>query len=255
MSRSKPTAKNPATRFFQWGGGEGKISYYDKEAEERIDVPFSKKKPFIFLVLDELNTITGFSKGDQSSVWSNEVRDMSKESLAVRTGKGLKLRGVYKEIKGELAGIGGKYAKSVYIAYKNDEGELVIGHIKLAGAALSAWIDFNKKWDVYKVAIKLEDIKAETNGATKYFVPVFAGLPVSESTNNEAKELDNELQTYLGTYFSYKPSEEEEVETVQDDEVEEEAVAAAPVKKQERKTPTKIDDGTEDGIELAELPF
>lgn len=252
MSRSNPTAKNPATRFFQWGGGEGKISYYDKEAEERIDVPFSKKKPFVFLVLDELNTVTGFNKADQSSVWSNEVRDMTKEQLAVRTGKGLKLRGTYNEIKGELPSVGGKYAKSVYIAYKNEEGELVIGHIKLAGAALSAWINFNKKWDVYSVAVKLEDIQAEKNGATDYFVPVFSGVPVSDTTNEEAKVLDAELQSYLKTYFSRKPADDEEIETVQDDDSVEETVAKAPAKRQERKQPDTLE---EEGIDLEELPF
>lgn len=254
MSRSQPRAVNPATRFFQWGGADGTVSYYDKEAEERIDVPFSKKKPFIFLVLDELNTVAGFSEAESSSIWANEVRDMSKEPFAVRTGKGLKMRGKYSDIKGELTSrsFGGKYAKSVYIAYRNDENELVIGHIKLSGAALMAWIDFNKKWDVYKVAIKLEDTKAAKKGKVDYFVPVFSGLPVSESTNEEAKVLDNQLQDYLKTYFSNTPDEEEIVEAVEDDEVEEEAVKTAPKKKQARK---EVDEDDNDGIDIGEVPF
>lgn len=246
MSRSKPTAKNPATRFFQWGGGDGSLSYYDKEAEERIEVPFGKKKPFVFLVLDELNTMSGFSDDDQSSFWSNEVRDVTKDVMTLRTGKGVKARGVYKDLKDT----GAKYAKSVYIAYKDEAGELVIGHIKIMGAALTAWIDFNKKWDVYKVAVKLEDIKAAKKGKVEYFLPVFSGLPVSEATNEEAKALDAELQQYLNTYLSYVPDEEE---IVQDDDEEDDAVVekAATTKKKERKEP-EIEDTD---IDLGEVPF
>ena len=41
MSRSNPTPTNPAGRFLQWSGGtddKGKLTYWDKQAEERKTV-------------------------------------------------------------------------------------------------------------------------------------------------------------------------------------------------------------------------
>lgn len=205
MSRSNPQLKNPATRFLQWRGGEeggGRITWYDKEAEEEKEI----KLPFSFLVLDELSTITGFSKKDHSGFWSNEVRDLKNEELVVRTKAGIVARGTYANISEGIKAKGAKYAKSVYIAFKNEEGELVIGNIKMAGTAMSAWIDFQKKFNVLECAVFVtDDPKLGKNGTNKFYTPVFEGQEVGEATSKVADKLDEQLQQYLGTYLSRKP--------------------------------------------------
>lgn len=233
MSRSNPTAKNPAVRFFQWSGGAelvekngdkevyagGKITWYDKEAQERKEQPM----PLTFLVLDELTTIGGFSDADKSSYWSNEVRDLKNDILVVRTSAGIKARGTYAQLE-DVKSKGAKFAQSVYIAFKDDSGELVIGNFKIMGAALTAWIEFKKKYDVYKCAVALERADGpHKKGTTRYFVPVFEGRNVTPETDAAAGELDKELQSYLKTYMTRRDDEEyatsaEDLEDGQEDE-------------------------------------
>ena len=124
MSRSNPTVKNPATRFFQWRGGAeafkakdgktthegGRVTWYDKEAQQENEMAL----PMTFIVLDELTTITGYSEKDQSGFWSNEVRNLSNEKLIVKTKSGTVARGVYGDISENIKGRGAKYAVSAY---------------------------------------------------------------------------------------------------------------------------------------------
>lgn len=216
MSLSNPQSKNPATRFMQWRGGEeggGRVTYWDKEAEQEVEVAL----PFSFIVLDELNTITGFSERDQSGFWSNEVRNLQSDQLIVRTKSGIKERGKYADIADKIKAGGAKYAKSVYVAFKDDSGELAIGNIKIAGAALTAWIEFEKKFDVSQCAVFItETPKRAKKGKNTYFVPIFEGQNMSEATKSEAVALDQELQQYLNSYFQREPdlddSEQEEVD-------------------------------------------
>lgn len=217
MSRSQPNTKNPAVRYFNWAGGEeggGRVTYWDKAAEERKEVDL----PWSFLVLDELNAVGGYSDSDKSSFWSNEVRNMKNEAFTVRTSAGVKARGLYSNISDEIKAKGAKYAKSVYIAFKDESGELVIGNIKLMGAALTAWIEFNKKFDTNKCATFLEGGKKAKKGSNIYYTPIFDGQNVSEATEKLAQNLDKELQAYFKAYFEYTPDDRESIAD-DDDEV------------------------------------
>lgn len=217
MSLSNPQVKNPATRFMQWRGGEdggGRVTWYDKEAEEEKEM----KLPFSFIVLDELTTITGFSEKDHSGFWSNEVRNTMTDELVVRTKAGIVARGLYGKISESIKAKGAKYATSVYIAFKDESGELVIGNFKVAGAALTAWIEFKKKFDVSQCAVYLNDKpKKGKKGSTTYFIPVFEGQELGDATKKAAIRLDEDLQRYLNTYLSRKPDIEETVDTDDDD--------------------------------------
>lgn len=280
MSRSQPTAKNPATRFFQWAGGSeaikgkdgktiyegGKVVYYDKDNGINVEVDL----PFSFLVLDELVTITGFSDSEQSGFWSNEVRDLKESELVVRTKRGVRVRGSYNAIKDEAKSMGAKYAKSVYIAYKNDEGELVIGNIKMAGAALNAWIEFGKKFDTEKCAVMITEAQQAKKGKNVYFTPVFEGRNVNDATDKEAKALDDQLQSYLRTYLARVPDYSNPVATDDEDEPqadeENETVDDAPQPaKAAQKAPAKAtappaddeedDEPSSNKIDLKDVPF
>lgn len=242
MSLSNPQIKNPATRFMQWRGGAdggGKITWYSKEDSQEYEVDL----PFRFTVLDELHTITGYSEKDRSGFWSNEVRDL-KDELVVRTKAGIVAKGAYSNISDGIKSKGAKYAKSVYIAFKDEEGELVIGNIKFSGASLTAWIEFQKKFDVSVAAVKIDGGKKAKKGATVYYIPVIEGMNLNEQTKKEAIKLDEELQRFLNTYMTRKPDAEDVVEDDDeidepdepttdgdDDDDEEEAPAPAPKKK------------------------
>ncbi len=205
MSFSNPQVKNPATKFLQWRGGidgGGRVTYYDKQAEETKSVEL----PFGFTVLDELNTVTGYSEKDRSGFYGNEVRNMATDELTVRTKAGIVTRGLYGNISDEIKSKGAKYAKSVYIAFKDETGELTIGNIKISGAALTAWIDFNKQYDINKCAVSITDKpKKAKKGSNEYFVPVFEAQEISEESRKQVIQLDLELQAYLGSYLSRKP--------------------------------------------------
>lgn len=201
MSRSNPqsTSSNPSQRFFEWGGETGELTYYDKEVSEKITV----KPPFVFMVLDELSTITGFDNKNKCGVYSNEIKDTKTEPLNVRSFKGGDIaKGIYLEIKDKINAAGYKYTKSIYIAFK-DKDVLKIGNIKLTGAALNSWIEFssNNKQAVAQKAISIVDKLTQTTGRIEYCTPVFEAKEITEKTNAEAIQLDIELQNYLLDYF------------------------------------------------------
>jgi hypothetical protein len=225
MSRSNPTPTNPAKRFYKWSGSKGKLVYYDKEKQEEVEV----KLPFEFLVLDQLATITGYNEQDASNYWSNEVRSVAKEEFTVRTSKGTKQVGFYKDLA-DVRAKGAKYAKSVYIAHL-DGDEFVIGNLKASGAALTAWIELTNKYVLDNGKVRLVGSEEAKKGATTYFIPKFEWAP-SETVEDEAAiRLDKELQLYLNQYLTaarvvagrgdgeedWTPSEEELNDAFKDD--------------------------------------
>lgn len=202
MSRSNPSPTSPVRRYLSWAGSKGYLIHYDKQAEEEIPV----EPPFSFLVLDELTTIGGFSKANKSRIWSNEVRSVD-DPLIIRTSAGTLLTGSYNQMKDKLKAEGGKYAKSVYIAYQEPSGEgfeWVIGNIKLVGAAMGSWFDFNKKHDVYRGGVRITGFTNEKEGTNEYMAPVFEIWQPSDADNEAAVDLDRTLQQYLDTYFKQK---------------------------------------------------
>lgn len=207
MSRSNDTQiKNPSTKFFEWNGDKGGFKYYDKDKKDepskgQIQVPF----PFRFLVLDELTTIRGFSDADQCGFYSNEIRDTRKEPLTVKNRKGFLFTGLYEQVKEKCGSKGADYAKSLYIAYYDENKKLVIGNITLKGASIGPWIEFCKENKVMEIGVQCKSMIEGKKGKTVYQMPVFEVLPVSEETNKAAIELDIELQAHLKAYFSRTP--------------------------------------------------
>lgn len=222
MSRSNPTPQSPVNRYFNWSGATGKLQYYDHEAEKRVDV----KLPFRFLVLDELSTIGGYSDSAQSGIWSNDVRS-TKDTLIVRTRMGVIANGDYASIKDYLKGAGGRYARSLFIAYQpegGEDGELAIGKMKLVGSSLGAWFDFQRKNRVYDGGIAITGSTTDTKGSNTFHVPTFETADVSSEEDVTANDLDRELQAYLNTYLSRSihrdPAEDADLGTDDDDESE-----------------------------------
>jgi hypothetical protein len=196
LSQERPT--NPAKLFIKVKNGG--LVYYDKEQGENVSVP----TPFEFIVLDQLATIKGWSDQDESGYWSNEVRSVGRDTLNVRTSKGLKESGIWRDIKGSVGIAGAKYHSSIYIAAKGKDG-LEIFNLALTGAALNSWIEFTQKNNVRTNKVTLSDWADAKKGSVKYKTPVFTATPMGDEEKAEAIELDKQLQEYLAEYFNYTP--------------------------------------------------
>jgi hypothetical protein len=255
MSRSNPTLTNPAEHFFEWSGSKGLLQWWDKENQKNVQV----KLPFEFLVLDELATITGYSKYLESGYWSNEVRNISKDELFVRTKKGPFEAGLYANLA-QTRAKGGKYAQSIYLAHKIGD-EWVIGNIKAHGSALSAWIEFSKSHATETGKITMTRGEKESAPTGEYYPPLFSWAKSSHEEDEVAKDLDRELQIYLNQYLATPKGEtdlspDDDLETIGKATPEQEADFEK--LKAEKKAPhedTVVTDIDDEPVNLDDIPF
>lgn len=227
LSQERPT--NPSKFFMKVKSGN--ISYYDKASKENITVP----TPFEFIVLDQVATIKGWSDADESGYWSNEVRSVGKDTLTVRTSKGIRESGIWRDIKGSSNIAGAKYNASIYVAHKSRDG-LEISNLALTGAALNAWIEFTQKNRVNNVKVILSSWADAKKGAVSYKVPVFEAVAMTDDEKKEAVALDKQLQVYLNEYFNYSPDDSDHSVAIDEDDID-------------------LDDIDDKPIDLSEIPF
>jgi hypothetical protein len=203
MSISNPSLKNPCQKFIDFKSDKGKFFYYDKAKEEQIEIPL----PIYFVVLDELVTISGFNKRHDCGIYSNEVRSTAHDIMRVKTFKGGEsVTGLYNDVKDTIKAMGGKFTKSVYAlkVSKKEDPELV--NFKFKGASFSAWLD--QKNFTENALVGITGLKEESNGNTKYKVPVFKFYALSDELLETAIEEDKKLQEYLKVYLSQIPEKE-----------------------------------------------
>jgi hypothetical protein len=189
---------NPATKFIEWKSNDKCFNYYDKEAQKNVEIPL----PFKFLVLDELHTIKGWNDASSSSIYSNEVKFISKEVMTVKPFKGNEIaKGYYKDIKEKVVAAGGHYTKSIYVML--EDGSLA--NISLKGSGVQKWGDFTQKTrnrlaDEWVIVAKAEDGK---KGAVKFSTPSFSfANSINDEEANMADEAFNILESYLKTYLA-----------------------------------------------------
>jgi len=213
MSLSNPHEKgqpNPSTRWLEWNGEHGTISYYDKDAKQNIPVQL----PFTFILLDELGSVRGWHDASQSGIYSNEVKDTRQDALIVKAFKGGTLaEGVYRDIKDRVNSLGGSFNTNCYIAFKNENGDLHIGAIRFKGAALAGWMEFRKQHrsDFYSKAIKIDGFLEGKKGKVVYRIPQFAMTQISPQTIEAAVGLDKTLQEFLKGYLSRNKQDQTEI--------------------------------------------
>jgi len=218
MSRSNPndTVQNPATRWINWSGSKGVLTFYNKEKKEDVEIG----DKFSFLLLDTLASIRGWHEASESGIYSNEVRDTRSERLLVKAFKGGTLaEGFYSDIKDKIVAAGGGYNSNLYIAYR-EAGEFKLGALVLKGAALSAWMEFSKanKKALNEGAIQINGSEDGKKGSVKFKTPKFFALTANEETNAAAIKLDQEiLQPYLKAYLAKKKAEQVDVEPEPED--------------------------------------
>lgn len=201
VSLSNPTANtpNPATKWFEWGGKAGELTIYDKVKKEEVIIPL----PFAFILLDSTNTIRGYNKKMKTGIYSNEIRDTRSEPFVVKFFSGGSLaNGLWADIKDTVVARSGKFAKNLYLAYK-EGNELKLGALQATGCAMSAWFDFQKNnaEALTKNAVVMRPGKRDTSGDVAFTPPEYSLKPISEEMLAEAVVLDKKLQTYLDGYF------------------------------------------------------
>lgn len=217
MSRSNPTdnSPNPCKRWFEWNGEKGNLRYYDKEAGENVEVDL----PFQFILLDRLCCITGWHNNSESGIFSNEVRDTRGESLVV---KAFKMKepiaaGFYEDVRDKVKANGGKFTINAYVAFTNEQDELALGSLRMHGAAMSAWIEFEKDKTVrphlWKKGVRIGSTVHGEKGSGKkkieWEAPVFEIVDVPDRVNASATEIDSQkLQPYLTAYFKRNRTEQ-----------------------------------------------
>jgi len=210
MSRSNQVDLiNPVVRWMEWNGEKGCIKFYDKDLEQKVEL--DGKITFIFL--DQLAAIKGWNDASDSGIYSNEIKDSTKEQFIVKCFNGGEIaRGFYKDIRDRIASNGGHFTASIYIAIKIGDA-LSIANLQLKGASLNAWIEFLKKnrKEIYKSAVAITGVVEGIKGRVKFLTPIFAIKELSEETNKQAITLDVELQEYLKGYLAKNTSEQPEV--------------------------------------------
>lgn len=199
MSRSNPTLNNnphPCGRWFEYQAQKGVIQFYNKDTKANVEVG----KVFNFILLDQLAGVRGWHNASNSGITSNEVRSSANDILIVKAFKGGEVaRGLYTDIREKVKTAGGKFSANLYLAYNGDDGKLTLGCLQLHGAALGAWMEFEKsnRKEIYKQSIQICDHLPAQKGSIKYFDPIFKLCPLSPESEAQAIELDKQLQAYL----------------------------------------------------------
>jgi hypothetical protein len=204
---------NPAVRFFEWAGAreKGYVEYYDKDA--KVSVPV--EMPFKFIILDKVSQVGGGIEGDSGKYegfWSNAVKSLKTQPFVVKARSGTKTRtvasGLYENIK---LTPGVKFITGLYIAFKDAEGVLQIGYLKLSGASLAAWFDFAKAHrNIYDGAFMISDSEEKKKGSNIYKSPIFGHTSnIPEALEKQALALSEEVGEYLDAYFNRDMSDYE----------------------------------------------
>lgn len=251
MSRVNPDEdvklQNPAVRFYDWSGAEGKFSYYDKEAKKKVIVDL----PFTFLPIERCITLKGYNDDTKTSYWSNEVKDNNKDIFilqSVTTVNGNKkittvAKGLYKDIKPTLDSLDISYVESMYIGVKGAKG-LELCNFQIKGSALGAWFEFCSKNKIWEIAVSVSSCVDKKKGAVKYKEPAYAAInKISSKMQEEAVELNKQLLVYLNEYFAKNKVSAASVES--------EAEATTTVNKSEDKKP--FDDSKHPQAQHSEL--
>lgn len=257
MSRSRPNKnrKSPVKHYFDWSGSEGKLFFYNKEEKENVYFP---KLNFVLLEGD-LHTITGFSKKHNNGIRGTEVRDLN-NPITVWIGKNKHSSGKYSDLK-SISGL--KYAKPLYIAMLKKDGSFELAKLTLKGAAFSAWINFLKGAEEYAEAGSVDPYgegvgirivgksKMKKNGATKYYEPKFELFDLTDEQDEEAIELDKELQEYFDETPSTTDDNDNDPIDESDDDGDDNSSEDADDEQEDEET----EEEHEDAEDVDDLPF
>lgn len=211
MSWGKPTTAqaNPAEITIEWSGSQNQFTYYDKDSKSKVAMGPDLK----FIVLDRLNSISGYSQSKNCGIWSNEIRSTETDLLKVNwkpNGKKETLiQGLYGEIKDTVKEKGGKYCQVVY-ALMIGENENKIVRILFKGSSLVPWIEAKVR-DVPMYVLTASNGTKQVKGTNEYYSPTIAQME-QITDDNHIKEADKAMaivETYLNNYLDGSQDDDE----------------------------------------------
>ena len=209
MSRSAPeitAAANPAKRRIEVKS-TGIQEYIPSKTDGEKGTNKTHDIPFGFIVLDEVNCITGYSESKKLGFYSNEIKELSKDVLVVRCGKDIVAKGLYEDIKEKMKAQGGKFTTCAYAVIRNGSGFDMV-RIMFAGASVGAWFEFKRKANIYgDNAVIISGWKEDKKGAVTFNVPIFSTSSIKPEVVHETGELDAELQSWLKPFMFQQQKE------------------------------------------------
>lgn len=196
MSKSNPIigSANPASKFLTWKSKSQSFTYWDNNLKEEIGLDHSN---MTFVVLDQLNTVTGVTQknGEHVTLYSNEVRSLKKNPLHVKCGKEEYCSGYWEEIR-DRKGI--KFCKSIYaMAITGGNRELVC--FKLSGAGLGNWFEVSQIKNIHNCLFAVTGVEKGKKGSVEFTSPIFEVIDneLNLEDDSASMEMDRELQAYL----------------------------------------------------------
>ncbi len=211
MSLSNPRQVNPASKFIEWSGSKGVFYYYDKTTQQ--DVIYSEV--LYIIPLDKLTTIKGYHDASKSGIYSNEIRNITKDKLTVKSFKGgLIASGLYSDIKGKLEG--GKFGNSIYCALITNKGkDLELINLQIHGSSLGSFIDAKINVDNGNVISLSPSTEELQKGTTIYFAPGIKKHEKRKDVLDKCIQMDKDLQEYLNGYLKEPVAVQEEITEAQ----------------------------------------
>lgn len=203
MSRSTVSGRkeSPVSKYVNFNGSTGEFYYYDSDNKGNVSLGTELK----FVLLDSRSCVTGWNDEENSRVYSNQVRSIKTEPLAVRTKKGVLVEGLWEDIKASVSDNGGSFTVNIYgkLAGTN---EIVCLPVKKS--ELKEWAEFvaasgRSIYDFLVVATKSDQRK---KGAVKFHVPLFSKQAADEAELENATNIDKFV---LQPYFSGEKVEQE----------------------------------------------
>lgn len=210
LDRPQQESTRIADRYYEWSSNDQCLKYYN--GEENVLVPLDNEE---FILLEHYHVVKGFHQASSSGITSNEVFQISKEPMKVRSFKGgLIAEGLYKDNKQVINNAGGKYHRSIYAV--DSRGEIV--NIAFKGSALGGaksdkaadgkehkgWSDFynDNNQSIWQGAFKLGPAIACKSGNVTYSIPNFqmGSKFTTDVYDNVVMPAAKKLQDYMDNY-------------------------------------------------------
>jgi hypothetical protein len=191
-------SQNPTEKYLKWKSNDKSFTYWDKTNEKEVTVSL----PFKFVFLQHYHTVKGWHDASGSAIYSNEVYQIGKQPMMVRSYKGGDIvSGIYKDIKPKVNQSGGVYHRSIYVML--EDGSLV--NLSIKGAVVKEWSDFydfhknivDNKW------IEVNEALDQKKGSVKYSTPKFTiGEGLDANTVKAADNAGDRLSLHMERYFA-----------------------------------------------------
>ena len=230
MGRSTKLISNPAQRTYKWKNEkfdrktktvtrEAGWYYWDKSVgEEGEEVKL--ESPIRFIWLETMQSVSGYSKKEESGIYSNEVpgtpdavKEYGKQELFVKIGTEVIASGSWKEISEEVKGNGGKYTLAVYGIMMGENEQFEIVRFLFAGSSRDPWMKVGDRQKLLTNAIiitnEYKEVEMET-GET-YQSPTLRLEKLTELEKTTADELYPMVREFFKFQFDEESDNKKEI--------------------------------------------